>query len=195
MMHRKEDVIELAGFTDARQQADVNASEPSTDEHCDRRKCAHVYDDGRRCNGWKVKGEALCAGHLRLGIAADPHAYGQRGSTVSAQVRAERAQIRAEQRKSVSKRLDDRAAAFLEREDVQQAIEERWLAILRNGGDADAIRLLKDLTDRVYGTAIQRTKDETLKTPADIEAIRAMSSEERRAFIRAASAAAAGQNA
>lgn len=153
-------------------QGEREREEPAVDP----RRCAHVREDGSRCKGWKVKGADLCAGHLQgFGRGgADPRA----AASKSAEVRRAAAEARSEARK---RSLEDVLAARLE-ERAEQLID-RLMEIAENGGDADALRAIDRMLDRVYGTAVQRTRDETVQVPEEVEAIRAMSSEERRAVL------------
>ena len=50
--------------------------------------------------------------------------------------------------------------------------------------DAIALRGIELWLSRVHGRAVQPTRDETPEVPADVEALRALSPEERRALLR-----------
>ena len=153
----------------------------NVDPHAEKR-CTHVKPDGTRCKGWRAKGADLCPGHLNgFGRGgADPREAASR----SAEVRREAAEDRSEAAAVARMGLQERTAAFLARDDVQRALEQRWLDILENGSDADAIRLHAQLADRVFGRPTERVEVDDVRVPASVEEIRAMSPEERRAALR-----------
>lgn len=163
-------------------QHEPHREEGKTEEAVDERRCAHVKDDGTRCKGWKVKGADLCAGHLNgFGRGgADPREAASR----SAEVRKASADARSEARERAAGTLQDRTAAFLARDDVQRALERRWMDILDNGSDSDAIRLHAQLSDRVFGRPTERVEVEDVTLPSSIADIDAMTPEQRRAALR-----------
>jgi len=46
------------------------------------RRCAATVRDGTRCRSYSVRGEALCGGHLGLGLAASPVEHARRSHEV-----------------------------------------------------------------------------------------------------------------
>lgn len=146
----------------------------------DERRCTHVYEDGEkaglRCVGWSMKDSAaqLCAGHAGVGVAASPEAA-RAAQAVGAARRSEEAQKARETPQQVYRRLLREHA---------EKLGARLLDIAANGNDADSLRAIEQLTSRVMGKPKDTIEVET-KTPSSIDDLRAMTMEERRAFIRA----------
>lgn len=157
----------------------------------DPRRCHYIYPEGHpkagtQCQGWRVRKGEHCPGHSGLGIAASPEAA-RRAAQAGARERQEQAQARSEARKRASLSLADRASAFLDREDVQEAVEARWLATIRDGSDSDARQLLRDLMDRAFGRVTEKVElsqtlspdeEDWLRQMREIRAITELSDEE-----------------
>ena len=140
----------------------------------DDRRCTEVGRDGERCKAWAVKGaeRQLCAGHAGLGVAASPDA------------------ARAAQKVATRRRrevAEERPRSY--RETLQRAWEEnaadvvaRRMEIIRNGSDADALRAIEAMENRIYGRATERVEVEATG-PSTVDAVRLMPLEERRALL------------
>ena len=148
-------------------------------EEIDPRRCEHVREDGSHCKGWKVKGRAYCAGHSGIGIAADPKSFARTASAESARARSERAEVRREA-------AEGGLRAVLGRKLEQHANElaDRLMDIVREGSDADALRAIEAMSNRVLGRPTEHVEVADVRLPKSVEDIRAMSPEERRAALR-----------
>ncbi len=71
----------------------------------------------------------------------------------------------------------------LERE--ASALTARLRSLALSADDAIALRGIELWISRVHGKAVQPTSDVTPDLPADVEALRALSPDERRALLRA----------
>lgn len=152
--------------------------EPPTDR--DPRKCTHVYDDGRLCNGWATQGTGLCGGHRGLGLAADPSTYGAQGAAATNAQAQERAQERRDKPKTLkealAKRLEDRA----------DAITNRYESIaLGSTSDAASLTALDQWISRVHGRPTEHVET-TVVAPASLEALRELTVEQRAELLNAA---------
>lgn len=148
----------------------------------DERRCQHVYPEGhekagQQCKGWRVTGSAYCAGHSGLGLAASPEAA-KAAAEASAASRQGEAQERSEARK---RSLADVLAARLEAR--ADEIVERLLSIAEHGGDSEALRAISAMLDRVYGRPTEHVKHETIDVPDEIDELRRMTPEQRRALL------------
>lgn len=140
----------------------------------DPRHCSFLREDGTQCKGWKVKGEELCAGHLGLGIAEDPEAYGKAGAAASAEVRQERAE---ERRRTPQEAF--RAALVLHAEQLAGEL----VRIATSGeSDADRLRAIEALSSRVLGKPTEKV-EHTVSIPRTVEELEQLSDAELDAII------------
>jgi hypothetical protein len=147
----------------------------------DPRLCTFVKPDGSLCKGWKAKGTALCAGHLGLGMAADPAAYSKEAAHRSAEVRQEAAQVR------------KRRAVDVYREAAEQHAEEFVrvrVAIVRDrrASAGDRLKAMEQLEARALGRPTERIETETVRSEAQQE-LDNMTPEQRIALLRRMNAA------
>lgn len=105
--------------------------------------CQAKRRDGQPCGARAVRGERLCAGHLGLGLAADPRAASRRGAARSAEVRAERVEARKRGIKQV-------LAEAVEREYLDDIVNAYGRG-LRDPDAAVAVRSAEALLSRVHG--------------------------------------------
>jgi hypothetical protein len=70
-----------------------SSSSPSSlsSEESPSRRCGRPKHDGRPCMAWAVRGQEACAGHLGLGVARAPRAYGRVGGAASHEARRRQA--------------------------------------------------------------------------------------------------------
>lgn len=137
------------------------------EETVDPRRCSHLKGDGSRCKAWKVKGEPYCAGHLGLGKLDAKGA-----AAVSAKARQRTAEVRPKTYKQALQ------AAW---EQHAERIVARRLDIIDNGSDADALRAIEAMESRIYGKPKETVEQVT--TPRTVEALSAMTPEERRQLL------------
>lgn len=139
-------------------------SEGGEETAWDDRRCGRTKADGERCNAYKVKGRAACAGHLGLGIAGDPVA----AAHASHEARHEKAE---ERRKRVRDRLADA---------VEGSLSDAILAAYRKGLESDdpatAMRAAEGLLSRVYGKP-KETLEQVTK-PDEVRRLEELSNEE-----------------
>lgn len=77
-----------------------------------------------------------------------------------------------------------RAAAWLAKPSTQRRLEKRWDDILDNGTDAEMVRLIKELMDRVEGRASEQRAEQPVEIPKTLAGIQAMSAAELTAALR-----------
>lgn len=134
-----------------------------------------MKEDGTQCQGWRVKGEDLCAGHLRLGIASDPEGYGKLGARISGENRHDRAEAR-------KKRTQDVLVDAIE--ELQGEIREAYGAAIRGeDGALDRVRAAEMLLSRVWGKPKETTVHE-VELPEDFQTLRSMSIEDLATLYR-----------
>lgn len=110
-------------------------------------KCTATKANGEPCGAWATT-TGKCAGHSRLGWAADPTANAKVASRVSAQARADRVELRKLSFLDlVAKRVEERA--------------ERYLEVYENAGAEGDWRAIDALVTRVHGKPIERVESTT----------------------------------
>lgn len=137
-------------------------------------RCGATKADGSPCRAFALRGRDICAGHAGLGLAANPGEAGRVGAAKSAEVRAERAEIR---KRGIKQALAD-------------AVEKEYLddilaAYGRGLTDPDAavaVRSAEAILSRVYGKPKELI--ETLERPAELAAVAEMTREERDSLWR-----------
>ena len=133
------------------------------------RRCAHLSELGEQCVAYATR-TGMCAGHSGAGVAARPSHHALRSAAVR--------QTKAAERKRT---FQDRLAQQLE--EHAEAIVERLMEIVWSGSDADALRAIEAMANRVYGRPTARVETTVAETPRSVEAIRAMTSEQRHALL------------
>ena len=113
---------------------------------------------GELCRAYPVGGKTRCAGHLGLGIAADPKRYSIQASRRSAAVRHERAERRKEGSLALAQRLVEERAA--------EILGAYMTAIQQGDWRASASSL-----ERVYGKPRERVEVEMPETPEQVESL------------------------
>jgi len=121
-------------------------------------QCEGIKKNGERCGARAVHGERLCAGHLGLGLAADPKAASRRGAARSAQVRAERVEAR--------KRGIKQALADAVEQEYLDDILDAYGRGLRDPDAAVAVRSAEALLSRVHGKP-KETIEQQILDPLD----------------------------
>jgi len=137
--------------------------------------CSAVKADGARCRAYAVHGTDLCAGHLGLGLVRDPSGAGRKGSVKSAQVRAERAEIR---KRGLKQRLADAA----ERELIDSILSAYERGI-KSDDPAVAVRAADSLLNRVLGKP-KETIEQVSERPDELRKLAELTVEERDALWR-----------
>jgi hypothetical protein len=100
----------------------------------------------------------------------------------SAEARAARVEARKASEEAAQKGLKALLGERLE--EKADAITERLQSLALSRDDATALRGIELWLSRVRGRAVQPTRDDTpIELPEDVQALRAMSPEERRALL------------
>lgn len=100
----------------------------STTEAPTKAQCTALKADGNRCKAYAVKEQTKCAGHLGLGIAADPKTYGSMGAAASLDTRQEQAAARKRSAKDwISHELEHRGREIVAAA-ADAAIDGDWRA-------------------------------------------------------------------
>jgi hypothetical protein len=133
-------------------------------------RCAAVKADGTPCRAFALRDGDLCAGHAGIGLAANPREAGLKGCARSAEVRAERAEIR--------KRGVRQVLAEAVEEEFLPAIKRAYGRGLESDDPSIAVRSAEALLSRVYGKPKETIVDNR-EVPADFQAVRDMTSEQR----------------
>ena len=138
----------------------------------DARRCSFMRDDGTRCNGWRVHGEELCAGHLGKGVAASPEA--------ARAAQKQGARRRSEMLAKARKRPEDayREALYANAEEIANRLAE----IAMHGEPSEAIRAAEVLTSRVLGKPTDR-HEVVAKVPETLQELEGMSRAELEAIL------------
>lgn len=128
-------------------------SESETTETAAKRRCSAVKTDGQPCGAYAVGGSDLCAGHGRLGFAADPVAAGRRGAERTAQVRREAAEERQKEQERAKLTVRERLAVELSErlDDVVRVMVDDALAT----GDR---RTVLAVIDQAFGRPTERVE-------------------------------------
>lgn len=129
-------------------------------------KCSALNKAGEPCKAPRANGTELCAGHLGLGIAANPAAYAKAGNNASAASRQARAEAR-------QQGFTDVLAAQLHKE--REALAAQWIA----EGKRDW-RATEGALTRLFGKP-----KETVEVSGGLD-LTAMSREERQALVQQA---------
>jgi hypothetical protein len=145
----------------------------------DPRKCEHVDPSGQRCNGWRTE-TGLCAGHRKLGLAANPVGSAQRSSAV----RQEKAEARRERLELAA--MSTKEAVARAAEELQPLIVDAYRDAITTGEPA-AIRraeAAERLLSRVYGRPTEHMETTPSVVPASVQALRDLSHEQRLELLR-----------
>jgi hypothetical protein len=136
--------------------------------------------NGDRCKGWRVKGESLCAGHLGLGVSANP----RESASLSAEVRKERREAREGRDHADGGARRGRRPQEAIRERLEQdpeAVADYVMAAIKAGKD---IRALTSILDRVYSDEAGPVDE-----PHTFDELAKLNRDERRLLMRQLEAA------
>lgn len=154
----------------------------------DPRFCQKIHPTGHpkagtQCQGTPSKSTGYCAGHAgSLGLLeAKPE--GREGRNQQPDPILDAARDLANRSESAAQSLDADLARWLEAPGTRRRLRRRWDEILDKGGDAELLRLLKEMMDRVYGRASEAREQPQVTIPQTVRGIRAMGREERRAAL------------
>lgn len=141
--------------------------------------CQFIYPEGHSKQGQQCAGSrystGYCAAHTRSMQAREPR---QPAPNLS-----EAAEDLAAKEKMAEISLSANAAAWLSSEKTQKQLRRRWDEIASKGADSELIRLVKELSDRVYGRATEQREEPTVAVPASLLEVRAMSTADRRSLL------------
>lgn len=152
----------------------------------DPRLCQHVHPEGHAKAGQQCRGgrtsTGYCPPHARaLGLMPalpSPSAAAASAASSQEESREEAAQAAAAAQDLAQLSLSRSAAAWLASPKTQRRLQKRWDDILDNGNDAELIRLVKELTDRVEGRAGEARVEERVELPDELAELEAMSTED-----------------
>lgn len=139
-------------------------------------KCTATTSKGTRCKAWAVEGSHLCRGHSM--------SEEEKTALREAAYRAKRERRETRENAKEAAALGLRALLGQRLEARADRITSRMEALALSEDDSTALRGLELWMSRVYGKAVQPTQDVSTELPADVEALRAMSPEDRRALLR-----------
>lgn len=170
----------------------MSSIENTGGETLDPKLCSYVYPEGHEKAGLQCKGSrgrtGYCGGHSRVMARAMAAADGEgkdqaMGAAGAAEGLPEPSQPAQSAEDLAQASLTRSAAAWLASPKTQKRLQARWDDILDRGSDAELIRLVKELTDRVEGRATEARAEEEVAMPSSLAALRTMSRAERRALI------------
>lgn len=151
----------------------------------DSNRCGYVFPEGHGRHGERctVKGTSTgyCPSHTKLlGLGQSQSAS---ASSANGSESGENEGLSAAEMAEAS--LARSAAVWLASAKTQKALLKRWDAILAKGTDAELIRLVKELMDRVYGRATEAQPEPEVRIPRTLAEVAAMTPAERRAALLA----------
>lgn len=140
-------------------------------------QCSHLTREGKPCKGKVLPGRDVCRAHS---MTEEEKAALREAA---ARARTERREAREHAEEAARKGLKALMGERLE--ERADALTARLEALALSPDDATALRGIELWLSRVHGRAVQPTRDETPDVPADVEALRSLSPEERRALLHA----------
>ncbi len=141
-------------------------------------RCEHHYEDGSQCRGTKTR-TGKCAGHSRLGIAANPSANADKANETRREKAREVAARPKTLKEALQARLEARAA------DVTAKYE--GIALDGTSSPDTALRALEQWISRVYGKPTDHVAT-TVQVPEALADLHGKSAEERAELLRSLAA-------
>lgn len=144
-------------------------------------RCSELRRDGQPCQAFATS-SGKCAGHSKLGMAADPQAYAAKGAAATNAQRRQRANKRRKDqelaRMTPKQRLDQLAL------DQQSEVDAAFKDAIRTGSLEDLRRAQASelLLSRVYGRPTERVEDARPVAPV-LEELAALSPEQRASLL------------